>query len=453
MKKHGTAIRVGFYANSSEFSYLRLLIDQRYKKDKGFKRQMDIAAEAIKDNQRVIYMGSNHACRQVCQQKAKRIAYPGTYVEHWQKHSSYDEALNQIRANYTNNVKYARMLNTNAQHRLNGKPVHTDGKPTAVKALEHALTELIKTKVAASTGWQWLHRKQDQYTKLLEWKKISSKLATKLSKPCRELPLDLMQVYGYKLSPEQAWQQAAAVDKETALPNFVVMDEVWIQDRSNDMDLQDNPHFRNDNMDQETNQPEPSEAKVIGFEVVEVEAKPTSQVHVPVYSVERPKAKYIVDRKGSAKKETHLVNQDYLEDLYELDRKSWNKQILTFLTDFFTKEKVKKDRDKHRQQLIADEQEVENYAEVDAGNILSLLEEQLQQTKGKAPSGLVGALARARREANRGEQLQEKLLKLSGAKDVFVGKELTADFLDKIEVDFPITIGTSGNSICREVRM
>ena len=52
MKKHGSAIRVGFYANSSKFSYLRLLIDQRYEKDKGFARQMNVAAEAIKENQR-----------------------------------------------------------------------------------------------------------------------------------------------------------------------------------------------------------------------------------------------------------------------------------------------------------------------------------------------------------------------------------------------------------------
>ncbi len=443
MKKHGSAIRVGFYANSSRFSYLRSLIDQRYEEDKGFARQMNLAAEAIKENQRVIYMGSNHACQQVCKQKVRRIAYPGIYVEHWLKHSNYKEALDQIRANYRNNEKYARMLNFSAQQRLNGKAVYTEGRTKeAIKALDYALTEIIETKVATKTGWQWLHKRQDQKTKLLEWKKISREIATDLSKPYKELPLELMQVYGYKFSPKQAWQQAAEVEKETALPNFVVVDEVWIKDKSNDMDLQNNPHFRNEDLP-ETYQPEHLETRVVGFEIEEVEAKPVSEVHVPVYNVE--KANYKVDRQGSFKKETH-VDQEYLEDLYELDRESWNQEVLGFLNDFLAKETKIRNLIGHSEQLIADEQEVENYAEIDSGNILSLLEEQVQQTKGKAPRGVVGALAQARVEAAKREQVQERLLQLSEAADVFVGKEFTTNFLDEIKVDLPTFIGKSDNS-------
>ena len=448
MKKHGSAIRVGFYANSSKFSDLRLLIDQRYEKDKGFARQMNVAAEAIKENQRVIYMGSNHACQQVCKQKVRRIAYPGIYVEHWPKSRNYKEALDQIRAKYRKDEEYARMLNVSAWHRMSGKAVYTDGKAEHTKsALNYALTEIISTKVATRTGWQWLHKRQDKCTKLLEWKKISREVAADLSKPYKELPLELMQVYGYQFDNHRnAWKQAAEIEKETALPNFVVVDEVWIKDKSSDMDLQDNPHFRNENLP-ETYQPELLETKVVGFEVEEVEAKPISEVHVPVYNVE-PKINYKVDR-GLTEKETH-INQEYLEDLYELDRKSWNKEILDFLDKFLKKEIKIRNQIEHSQQLIADEQEVENYAEIDSGSILSLLEEQIQQTQGKAPCGVVGALAQARVEAAKREQVQAKLLQLSKAADMFVGKEFTTEFLNEIKVYLPTFIGKSDNSINTE---
>ena len=316
--------------------------------------------------------------------------------------------------------------------------------PVAEQALLKAISAFSQPHCAqlpkgAAASWSYLIPKK---------RKVGNKSfrvltpVTKLEAICtmqQEATLDgfkVRKLLGYSASI--SWRAAAKLNRVHAPPffYFVPVSEDPI-DTSHDLNPDENEHFRNDNGSYDEAgilqpfKPKQSEQweTAFGSRVEAWNADPFSYYQVPTPKYFYPASPATPIRASKGKKARWHIDQHGVSELLRYrDHCQSCQQALKHLA--LRQEKAKalpeaplyqadlKTAAKHllereyalslarRLRLDADDAEVLAYAQTDVSeSILQLLEQQVEELSGKAPSGLIAALAKARLEAK--EQMKQ----------------------------------------------
>ena len=352
------------------------------------------------------------------------------------------DALQVLRERCHSSPTFRRLLETAAHdlvRRGRPEPVLTGNSPKAQRALEkavHAFSEQHRAYVpeGAVAAWSYLTPKK---------RKVGSKVCrvltrvSKLEAVCimhQEPSLDgfkVRRLLGY--APDISWQAAAKLNKVHGPPSFTLVEEPPPHhDEAFDLDVNENEHFRDDRGDYDEAgvlQPyEPREREswesayaskheawnkrhdVEYQRTVPIRFYPASAAEVVNKSLKGTKATWRIDHHGVSEllhyrdhrqacqrtletlaAKQHLSRQLPEAPLYHASLKTVQRNLL---------EREHLITLGRRAELDADETEVLAYADIDVPEtVLELFEQQVEETSGKAPCGVVAALAQARLEA------------------------------------------------------
>ena len=325
-----------------------------------------------------------------------------------------------------------------------GKSIKLSGNtPEAIKALQtatEAFSQLHRAQVqeGAAASWSYLMPKK---------RKVGNKKVRmltrvgKLEALCalhREETLDSFRVrklLGY--APTISWQAAAKLNRVHGPPYFYfVPAHEHYEDTAHDLDLNDSEHFRDDTGTYDDagilqpfdhKDPESWEAAYR----TQVEAWNSNHSHWytiprptcfyparPATPIRRPKgqrARWQIDHHGVSELLRYRDHcQHCQQSLENLKQRKANTRVLPQAPLYHANLKTAAKRLLEEERMItigrrakldADDAEVLEHAEADVPEtILELFEQQVKELKGKAPKGLMAALAQARLEASENDQ-------------------------------------------------
>ncbi len=348
-------------------------------------------------------------------------------IRFWRKHDEPTKLLFEIRERYKHSPAFASLLHAAVSATLHGGEITLEGKPNAQRVLRHVLDKLLEQECAdvpeGKVGkWQYLELKPQPYSGKRVWQKVSRVRAwvksTAADTP--ELPFSLMRVLGY--SGDITRKQATLVEKAHFPPFIVLVEEPEEpNDTSQDLDPNDNEHFRDDSGEYDdagilqpklirqkegwenayrtkheawngNDEKEAAKAYRFGgrFHPDRLWSKAYSRVdwHGAMRVLEYRHHSAACQQAMQAFVHRQALGPRPADGSWWT--LSYREQAALHLTAF-----------KRRQQIDADDVEVQVHALTDVPETdLELLEEQLRTVQGKAPRGLVGALARERLAAS-----------------------------------------------------
>jgi hypothetical protein len=350
----------------------------------------------------------------------------------WRSHNDPARLLAEVRQRYRSSPAFARLLHAAVTVNLKGGEVVLEGKANACKVLRHVLRKLLEQEQADVPAgkigkWQWLELTAHPRTGRRVWRKVSRARAWAhvLDAGTCELPLTLTRVLGY---PASITREQARRFEQAHYPPLVVLvegPEAWT-DPSHDLDLNQNEHFRDDRGsydDAGVLQP----PRAPGRAAWETAYRTKHEAWNGVREDEAARAYRVGGRFYPARvwsREYRHVDGHGVMRLLELrDHLAACRKAVADLSrrqalaprqpadgGWWTmsgpeREMLTAGEELRRRQLAYDDAEVAAHARVDVPESdLELLEEQVARTPGKAPCGLIAALAHARLAAWRRDE-------------------------------------------------
>ena len=344
-------------------------------------------------------------------------------IQFWRKHDDPTTLLFEVRERYKESPEFAQLLHAAVLAKLHGGEVTLEGKPNAQRVLRHVLDKLLEQERAdvpeGKLGkWQYLELRPQPYTGKRVWQKVSRvrAWAKSVQADTPELPFALMRVLGY--SRDITRKQATLIEKAHFPPFIVVVEEPEEpKNTSQDLDPNDNEHFRDDSGEYDdagvlqpkvmrqqegwenaystkyevwnrTDEKEAAEAYRFGgrFYPERLWSKAYGRIdwHGAMRVLEYRHHSEACQRATEATVRRQALGPSPVDGSWWcLSRRERVALQLSAL--------------KRRQQLDADELEVQMHAFSDVSQTdLELLEEQVKATQGKVPHGLIAALASER---------------------------------------------------------
>ncbi len=333
-------------------------------------------------------------------------------ISHWRKSDNPKDLLKEVRERYKSNPKYAKLLHGAASALLKGQQVIVEGKPNAQKVLRGVLGKLRDQGTAdvpegAAGKWQYLKDDRHRYTQMRVWQKVSRAQAwgVCMDAGTREMPLKLMWVLGY--AADITREQARLIER-AHFPKFIVLVEPPEErrDTSYDLDAQQNEHFRDDRGEYDTAGVLQAPSYRPGSEEAWYEYHEVGGIGSP--DCRWSKAYRRISYSGAARTQH---SKDYkARCVAEIERYQQRAALGPNPPAYvgYSNEEIDAAA-AHHDQLKLDEVEVRRYAITDAPETtLELLERELAETPGKAPKGLIAALAKERLAARRQAELHRQ---------------------------------------------
>jgi hypothetical protein len=333
-------------------------------------------------------------------------------ISHWRKSDNPKDLLREMRERYKSNPKYAKLLHGAASALLKGQQVVVEGKPNAQKVLRDVLGKLRDEGTAdVPTGkagkWQYLKDDKHRYTGTKVWQKVSRARAwgVCMDAGTRDMPLKLMRVLGY--AADITREQARLIER-AHFPKFIVLVEPTEErrDTAYDLDPQENEHFRDDKGLYDA-------AGVLQAPSRRSESEEAWYPYHEVGGIGSPdcrwsKAYRRISYSGAAR--TQHSKDHKARCVAEIKRYQRRAALGPNPPAYvgYSNEEIDAAA-AHHDQLKLDEVEVRRYAITDAPETtLELLERELAETPGKAPKGLIAALAKERLAAQKRDELYRR---------------------------------------------
>jgi hypothetical protein len=327
-------------------------------------------------------------------------------ISFWRKTDDQHELFKEIRSLYVNSQPFAQLLHAAVIVELKGGQIVIQGKLSAQRVLRHVLDKLKGQEVAdvpsgAFGKWQWLELKENRFTGRRVWQKVSRTRAwtVSMSAPYAELPFSLMRVLGYPA--DITWEQAERVWARHSGPRgFRLFSPARVIDRSHDLKAWDNEHFRDDRGSYD-------DAGVLR----KVRRRETweSAYATRLQAANRdPRiGRYGISRRIRSIGEVGLAEiEDHHRRLEQARASLAQRQVTAprqpaeapwWQLRADEREMLRLQENLRARVLQDEDAEVADHALADVPqSMLELLEEQLAEVEGKAPRGLVGAVARER---------------------------------------------------------
>lgn len=363
------------------------------------------------------------------------------------------DALQALRERCRESPGFRRLLQAAAHdlvRRGRPRPVLSGNSPAAARALERAVNAFSNAHRAwvpegAAAAWNYLapelHKAGGKTYRVLT--RLSEAEALCLMR--QEARLDgftVRRLLGY--APDISWQAAASLNRVHGPPAFYLAPESEEpRDEAFDLDPNENEHFRDDRGFYDgagvLRPPREAPESWEGGYATREEAwnrmrraeyrvpAPTRFFPAPAaeplnLGLERAKARWRIDHHGVAELLRDRAHRQRCQR--ELEHLRARQQMARALPEaplYHADLKRVRQNLLEREQLItlgrraeldADEEEVLAHAELDVPEtILELLEQQVEETAGKAPRGLVAALAQARLEARERAECARRYLR------------------------------------------
>lgn len=316
------------------------------------------------------------------------------------------ELLKEVRRLYANSQPFARLLHAAVSHEMRGGEVVIEGKPAGQRVLRHVLDKLKEQEVAdvpeGKLGkWQWLELRENRFTGRRVWQKVSRARAWAVSASAThaELPFSLMKVLGYPA--DIGWQEAERVWKRHSGPRgFRILSPTRILDRSHEARAKDNEHFRDDRGSYD-------DAGVLRKVQRRESWEDAYATRLQAANRDPRIGSYETTRRSRTDGEVGLAEvEDHHRQLEQAKASLAKRQAAAprkpVDTPWWSLKAAEREAlllaEGVRARVLKDEAtEVAEHALTDVPQtVLELLEEQLGEVEGKAPRGLVGAVARER---------------------------------------------------------
>lgn len=333
------------------------------------------------------------------------LAQPFT-LSFWRKSDDELELLKEVRRLYTHSQPFARLLHAAVSRELRGGQVVIEAKPSAQRVLCHVLDRLGEQEIAdvpkGKLGkWQWLELRENRFTGKRVWQKTSRAKAWAVSSSVSyaEQPFSLMKVLGYPA--DIGWEEAERVWARHSGPRgFRVLSPTQVIDRSQEMNPQDNEHFRDDRGYYDDAGVLRKVCRRETWETAYATRLQAANRDRRIGSVDSTRRSRTYGEVGLAEVEDHQARLEHAQASLAARQAAAPRQPLD--TPWWSLKAHEREdlmlAEGVRARVLRDEAaEVNEHALTDVPQtVLELLEEQLCEVEGKAPRGLVGAVARER---------------------------------------------------------